>query len=71
MITYPSLDNLLHKVDSPYTLVILAAGRARQLNLGGPELLDRYRSKKPVSRSLEEVNARKITYRRNYDQGIK
>ncbi|MDI3546409.1 MAG: DNA-directed polymerase subunit omega [Halanaerobiales bacterium] len=71
MITYPSLDDLMEKVDSPYTLVILAARRARQLNMGAKELLDEYKSMKPVSMSLEEVAAGKIKYRKNYVKGIK
>lgn len=66
MITYPSLDDLMKKVDSPYSLVILAARRARQLNLGGTELLEEYRSKKAVSRSLEEIDQEKIKYRAKY-----
>jgi len=31
---YPSIDDLLQKVDSKYTLVIAAAKRARQLRSG-------------------------------------
>lgn len=34
LITFPSIDQLMEKADSPYTLVILAARRARQLNMG-------------------------------------
>lgn len=71
MITYPSLDELIKKVDSPYSLVILASRRARQLNLGAKELLDNYKSKKPVSKSLEEINTGKITYRKNKVTGLK
>ncbi|MEJ6950891.1 DNA-directed RNA polymerase subunit omega [Natronospora cellulosivora (SeqCode)] len=64
MITYPSIDKLKGKVDSHYTLVILAARRARQLNVGGNELLEEYKTRKPVSRSLEEISADKVTYRK-------
>ena len=64
MINYPSHDELVKKVDSPYTLVILAARRARQLNLGGKELLADYKSEKPVSKSLEEIIEEKITYKK-------
>jgi DNA-directed RNA polymerase subunit omega len=71
MITYPSLDSLMKKVDSPYTLVILAARRARQLNVEGNELMDNYKSTKPVSKSLEEIYKGKITYRKNHIKGIK
>lgn len=68
MITYPSGDKLLKKVDSPYTLIILAARRARQLNIGGNEMLEEYKARKPVSKSLEEIATGKITYRKNYDK---
>ncbi|MTI61022.1 MAG: DNA-directed RNA polymerase subunit omega [Firmicutes bacterium] len=71
MIIYPSLDELMKKVDSPYSLVILAARRARQLNLGGAGLLEKYRSKKAVSRSLEEIDQEKIKYRAKYKKDIK
>lgn len=70
MITYPSSDKLLKTVDSPYTLIILAARRARQLNIGGNEIMEEYKSRKPVSKSLEEIASGKITYRKNY-KGIK
>jgi DNA-directed RNA polymerase subunit omega len=71
MINYPSTDELIKKVDSPYTLVILAARRARQINLGSNGLLNKYRSNKPVSMSLEEIAVGKIKYRKNYLKGIK
>lgn len=71
MIIYPSMEKLMKKVDSPYTLVILAARRARQLNLGDEGLMDKYKTAKPVSRSLEEVATEKISYRKNYIKGIK
>lgn len=71
MITYPPQDELMKKVDSPYTLVIFAARRARQLNVGGSGLLEKYKSQKPVSQSLEEISVGKILYRKNYNNGIK
>ncbi|HLV08725.1 MAG TPA: DNA-directed RNA polymerase subunit omega [Halanaerobiales bacterium] len=71
MITYPSMDELLKQVDSPYTLVIMAARRARQLNVGGNELKKDYKSPKPVSQSLEEIVMGKVTYRKNTVNAIK
>lgn len=65
MITYPSFDELMNKADSPYTLVILTARRARQLNEGASELLGEYKSRKPVSKSLEEIASGKISYLRD------
>ena len=57
----PSMNTLLTKVDSRYTLVVLAAKRARQL-LDGAELKVKARSAKNVTNALEEVAEDKITY---------
>ncbi|MDV6376767.1 DNA-directed RNA polymerase subunit omega [Sporosarcina sp. GW1-11] len=54
---YPSVDSLKGKVDSKYTLVTLAAKRARELQEQRNELLQSYRSVKSVGRALEEVAA--------------
>ena len=54
---YPSVDSLKGKVDSKYTLVTLAAKRARELQEKENELLHSYRSVKSVGRALEEVAA--------------
>lgn len=54
---YPSVDSLKGKVDSKYTLVTLAAKRARELQEEQNDLLDTYRSKKTVGMALEEVAA--------------
>ncbi len=71
MITEPSAEDLLDKVDSIYTLVILSARRARHINVGGYKLLDVYKSKKPISMSLEEIAKRKITYKKNQKVRVK
>lgn len=65
----PSLDILVDKVDSKYTLVVLAAKRAREIMDGSP-LLTECRSNKPVTMALEEVAQQKITYERT-KSGIK
>ncbi|ARJ39989.1 DNA-directed RNA polymerase subunit omega [Sporosarcina sp. P21c] len=54
---YPSVDSLKGKVDSKYTLVTLAAKRARELQEKHDETLHSYRSVKSVGRALEEVAA--------------
>ncbi|PID16451.1 MULTISPECIES: DNA-directed RNA polymerase subunit omega [unclassified Sporosarcina] len=54
---YPSVDSLKGKVDSKYTLVTLAAKRARELQEKQDESLHSYRSVKSVGRALEEVAA--------------
>lgn len=70
VITYPSNDQLMEKVDSPYTLIIMAARRARQLNAGHNEMLSEYMSIKPVSKSLEEIASGKIKYRRKNKKAL-
>jgi DNA-directed RNA polymerase subunit omega len=51
---YPSIDKLMEKTDSKYSLVVLAAKRARQL-LDHNEPLLKPVSKKPVGVALEEI----------------
>ncbi|HEY3238853.1 MAG TPA: DNA-directed RNA polymerase subunit omega [Acidimicrobiia bacterium] len=74
---HPLLENLAAKVDSKFTLVSLAAKRARQINsyfnqlgegLGTivpPQVTSL--SRKPLSISLEEIEAGKIVYERPED----
>lgn len=60
---YPSINELLEKVDSRYTLVVVAAKRARQI-------IDEGKSnsnscfKKPVSIATQEIFEEKILYKR-------
>ena len=70
----PRMERLLDKVDSKFTLVTLAAKRAREINdyynqlgegLGKivpPQVTSV--SRKPLSIALEEIEADKIEYRR-------
>jgi len=70
----PPVEELLERVDSKFTLVSLAAMRARQINSYFNQLGDGLGSivppqvtsvsRKPLSISLEEVAAGKITYSR-------
>lgn len=67
-ITHPSIDDLLTKTDSKYSLVSYAAKRARQINayyaqLGeglleyiGP-LVETHAQEKPLSIALREIDA--------------
>ncbi|MDT8901514.1 DNA-directed RNA polymerase subunit omega [Anaeroselena agilis] len=66
---HPSLDTLVDKVDSKYTLVVLAAKRAREIMDGEESLVDS-RSNKPVTVALEEVAQGRIVYERT-KSGIK
>ncbi|MCH4158022.1 MAG: DNA-directed RNA polymerase subunit omega [Acidaminococcaceae bacterium] len=55
----PSIDYLATKVDSKYTLVIMAAKRARELTVPGQNLPE-----KEVSIALKEIATDKLTYSR-------
>lgn len=57
MILYPSVDKLLEHVNSRYSLVMLAAKRAHDLDAGKDPMLTEYTSVKNVGRALEEVEA--------------
>ena len=71
MVVRPSLDELLGKVESPYSLVIAAARRARLLNEGAKPLKDSYQGIKPVSHALEEIHEDKIIIRARSPKAIK
>ncbi|MFL2028370.1 DNA-directed RNA polymerase subunit omega [Loigolactobacillus zhaoyuanensis] len=57
MILYPSIDKLLDKVDSRYSLAVLSAKRAHEIEAGGIKLLPDgdYRSPQTVGQALEEI----------------
>ena len=75
----PTIDQLLERVDSKYTLVVLAARRAREINsyysqLGEgrgefvPPLVESGGLRnKPLSIALEEIAEDKVTYERTDD----
>lgn len=56
---YPSIDELLKRVDSKYTLVIAAAKRGRQLREGATPVID-CNSRKEVTVGLHEINEGKV-----------
>jgi len=66
---HPSLDVLVTKVDSKYTLVVLAAKRAREI-MDGATSLTESKSNKQVTIALEEIANDKISYERT-KSGIK
>ena len=66
---YPSIDVLLEKFDSKYTLVIAAAKRGRQLRSGSKKTIDNIYQKE-VTTALHEIERGKIVYERVRD-GIK
>lgn len=64
MLLYPSQDKLLGKIDSKYSLVILAAKRAQMMRqkseegkIKHPKMLEEYKSVKNVGQALEEIAA--------------
>ncbi|MBQ0066604.1 MAG: DNA-directed RNA polymerase subunit omega [Phascolarctobacterium sp.] len=57
----PSIDELAEKADSKYTLVILAAKRAREIN---KEHTGENLPEKEVSMAFKEIIKSKITYAR-------
>ena len=72
----PKIDDLLAAVDSKYTLVTLAARRAREINsyysqLGEgrgefvPPLVETGMRSKPLSIALQEIAEGKIDYERH------
>lgn len=67
---YPSIDELKKRIDSKYSLVSLAAKRARQLQEGAPEKMEKYVSYKPVGKALEEIASEKLTKEKQDDSAI-
>ncbi|KKO52172.1 DNA-directed RNA polymerase subunit omega [Paenibacillus sp. DMB20] len=52
---YPSIDEMMNKVDSKYSLVVAASRRARQLREGESSELKNPKSHKFVGVALEEI----------------
>lgn len=70
---YPSIKELMEKVDSRYTLVIATAKRARQISEGMPPLV-KSSSEKAVTIAINEIAQNKVAYTRNrssYDNNLK
>ncbi|MGN7763641.1 DNA-directed RNA polymerase subunit omega [Paenibacillus sp. 22594] len=61
---YPSIDEMMTKVDSKYSLVVAAARRARALREGGKTDIKAPRSHKNVGVALEEIYEDRITVTR-------
>ncbi|MCD8510856.1 MAG: DNA-directed RNA polymerase subunit omega [Bacillus sp. (in: Bacteria)] len=61
----PSIDSLMTKINSKYTLVTVSAHRARELR-EKPELFEKTSKSKSVSyvgMALEEIEDEKLTFR--------
>lgn len=59
----PSIDSLQEKINSKFTLVTVAARRARQLQDGDKPLVDEPKSHTYVGIALEEIDAGKIVFK--------
>ncbi|MGX6978455.1 DNA-directed RNA polymerase subunit omega [Vagococcus elongatus] len=55
MMLKPSIDALLEKIDSKYSLVILASKRAHELESGATPMKEEFYSVKRVGQALEEI----------------
>ena len=65
MLLYPPIDEIKQKADSRYTLVIMAAKRARDLVAEKPALID-IDNNVPISIAAEEIVEGEITYKRPF-----
>ena len=66
----PSFKNFLQNGESKYTLVMVAAKRARQIIEGSKPLVE-IKSNKPVTIALEELGEGKIEFEKPNIQGLK
>lgn len=57
---YPSIDELLERVPSKYSLIILASKRAHEIRKYDNGDLENYQSVKAVGQALEEVVAESL-----------
>ncbi|MGP4080288.1 DNA-directed RNA polymerase subunit omega [Pseudalkalibacillus sp. R45] len=59
---YPSIDSLMEKIDSKYTLVTVSAKRARMIQQASEPMIDDPKSSKFVGVALEEIIDGKLSY---------
>lgn len=64
---YPTTKELLERVDSRYTLVIMVSKRARQL-LEGATPLGETKAQKAVSIAVNEIATGAVTYTRGLEE---
>jgi len=57
-----SIDSLLTKIDSKYTLVTVAAKRAREMQLANNCVIEQPVSHKCVGKALEEIDVEVLKY---------
>jgi len=66
---YPSIDKLMNKADSKYTLVVAASKRARRIQDGAERLVNVVTNKN-VTVALNEISEDKVNFVRT-KEGIK
>jgi len=69
LLNKPTLRDLMRNIDSKYTLVIIAAKRARALVDDNPELMNAS-TVNPVSMALEDIAEARITWTEEADEAI-
>ncbi|MDQ0161684.1 DNA-directed RNA polymerase subunit omega [Bacillus alveayuensis] len=62
---YPSIDSLLKKINSKYTLVSVAAKRAREMQQNNDQQIEKTKSVKFVGKALEEIDANLLYYEKS------
>ncbi|WP_419883785.1 DNA-directed RNA polymerase subunit omega [Peribacillus sp. B-H-3] len=65
---YPSIDSLLEKIDSKYSLVSVAAKRARVMQIKNDCRIEKPVSFKPVGKALEEIHTGELTYKNQFEE---
>ncbi|RXI98063.1 DNA-directed RNA polymerase subunit omega [Anaerobacillus alkaliphilus] len=67
---YPSIDNLLTKLDSKYTLVTVSSKRARYLKESNEHdlMVEKPKSYKQVGKALEEISAGQLSFKRREEE---
>jgi len=58
----PSIDSLMNKLDSKYTLVTVSARRAREMQIHQDQQIENTKSYKFVGKALEEIDAGLLTF---------
>ncbi|PCK21609.1 DNA-directed RNA polymerase subunit omega [Bacillus pumilus] len=58
----PSIDSLMNKLDSKYTLVTVSARRAREMQIHQDQQIENTKSYKYVGKALEEIDAGLLTF---------
>lgn len=69
---YPSIDKLLERINSKYSLVTVSARRARELQNADAEIdEEKYKSHTHVGRALEEIEAGLLKIKMNDNNDVK